>query len=260
MRRILLSIFLCLFILAGCGKPRSENHIRIGVTAGPHAMIMEAVQKSLKTQGITLEIIEFNDFNLPNRALQEGELDANSFQHMPYLTEQNKHLHLNLISIGKTVLMPLGVYSKKWERLQDIPQGATISIPNDPTNEGRALRLLEVAGFITLKDKTENPTPKDVVENHRRIRLLEIDAPQLPRTLEDVDAGVINTDWVMLSGLDPSSALLRESLESPYVNVIAVRQENEHLPKLQALIKAYQSQEIKTFIEHTFKGTIMAAW
>jgi D-methionine transport system substrate-binding protein len=260
MGHILRSIVLCLLILTGCEKPKNENHIRIGVTAGPHAIIMEAVKKSLKNQGVTLDIIEFNDFNLPNRALQEGELDANSFQHMPYLTEQNQRLHLNLVSICNTVLMPLGVYSKKWERLQDIREGSTISIPNDPTNEGRSLHLLEVAGFIKLKEGVTNPTPKDVVENPKKIRLLEIDSPQLPRTLEDVDASVINTDWVMLSGLDPSLALLRESLESPYVNVIAVRQGDVHLPKLQALIKTYQSQEIKTFIEHTFKGAIIAAW
>lgn len=260
MVHILRSMVLCLLILTGCEKQTNENHIRIGVTAGPHAIIMEAVKKSLENQGITLDIVEFNDFNLPNRALQEGELDANSFQHMPYLTEQNHSLHLNLASLCNTVLMPLGVYSKKWERLQDIPEGSTISIPNDPTNEGRALQLLEVAGLITLKKDMSNPTPKDVVENSKKIRLIEIDAPQLPRTLEDVDVSVINTDWVMLSGLDPASALLRESLESPYVNIIAVRQEDVHLPKLQALIKAYQSQEIKTFIEQTFKGAVIAAW
>lgn len=260
MAHILRSIVLCLLLLTGCEKPADENHIRIGVTAGPHAIIMEAVKESLKNQGILVDIVEFNDFNLPNRALQEGELDANSFQHMPYLTEQNQSLHLNLAPLCNTVLMPLGVYSKKWDRLQDLPEVATISIPNDPTNEGRALHLLEVAGLITLKKGVTNPTPKDVIENPKKIRLLEIDAPQLPRTLDDVDISVINTDWVMLSGLDPTSALLRESLESPYVNIIAVRQADVHLPKLQALIKAYQSQEIKTFIEKTFKGAVIAAW
>lgn len=260
MRYSLLFVLCFLTVFSACDKPKPENIIRVGVTAGPHAMIMEKVKEILKPNGVDLEIIEFNDFILPNQALAEGEIDANSFQHAPYLAEQNNHLSSPLISIGKTVLMPLGIYSNHWKTLHSVPDGATVSIPNDPTNEGRALKLLAAQGLITLKSAIESPTLQDVENNPKSLKLVAIEAPQLPRTLDDVDISVINTDWILLAGLDPNTALARESIDSPYTNILVVRERDKDNPKIQSLLKAYHSPEVKAYIDQHFKGAVISAW
>lgn len=247
-------------LLVGCDQPKSDQVIRVGVTAGPHAMIMDEVKNVLEKDGWILDIKEFNDFNLPNRALSEGDLDVNSFQHQPYLDEQNERLNLNLVSVGKTVLMPLGLYSKRYQKIEEIPLKAHVSIPNDPTNEGRSLRLLERLGLITLDPTISNPTLGNIIDNPKHLQIFEIEAPQLPRTLDDVDLAVINTDWVLLSGLDPMQSLAQETLDSPYTNVLVVRKESTDHPGIMALIKAYQSPRIKSFIKETFKGAVLPAW
>ncbi|AIK95848.1 MetQ/NlpA family ABC transporter substrate-binding protein [Candidatus Odyssella acanthamoebae] len=231
---------------------------KLGVTAGPHAIIAEEVVTIAKKDGLKIEVIEFSDFILPNIALNQGDLDANSYQHQPFLDNQIKDRGFKLTSVGKTVLMPLGIYSKRIKNLNEVKEGATIGIPNDPTNGGRALLLLEKAGLITLKKK-DLPSVFDISENSKKLNIKELDAPLLPRSLDDLDLAVINTDWVILAKLNPKSALISESIESPYTNVIAVRiadQENDDVKKL---VKAYQSQEIKDFIHSKFAGAILGA-
>ena len=237
-----------------------RTKVKVAVTAGPHAIIMDKVKRLAYIEGVLVEVIEFNDFVTPNRALADGDVDANSMQHMPYLDEQIKARGYDFKVLGKTVLMPLGVYSKHHKSLAEIPQGAKISIPNDPTNGGRSLLLLAKLDLIKLKNDVDNPSVLDIVENKKNLQIIEIEAPQLPRSLEDVAAAVINTDWVVLADIDPKSAIAMEDKDSPYVNVIVVKSGKESDEKLQTLMKIYQSYEIKEFIKDKFKGAIIPGW
>ena len=256
----LLSLCFCLF-LGGCFK-KDDNTIKVGVTAGPHAIIMEKVQDLAKKENIKLKIVEFNDFILPNMALDQGDLDLNSYQHDPFLQDQIKSRGYKIIDFGKTVLMPMGIYSKSIKDIESSKnqKGIKIAIPNDPTNGGRALLLLEQTGFIKIKSNTPLPTLHDITENSLNINFIEIEAPQLPRSLEDVDLAVINTDWVLLSGMDITSSLALESKESPYANVLAIREEDKNKESLLRLRKIYQSKEIADFIQQHFKGAVLKAW
>ena len=245
-----------LFILSI--TPLAATPLKIGVTAGPHAIIMEKVKELAKAEGIEVQVIEFNDFILPNIALNDKELDLNSYQHQPFLDEQVTNRGYKIKSAGKTILMPLGIYSHTLKKLADLKEKSKIAIPSDPTNGGRSLKLLEKEGLIKLKPAI-NPSILDITDNPKKLTLLEIDAPQLPRTLDDVDAAVINTDWVFLSGLDPKTALATEDKNSPYANIFAIR-EDEHRPEVEKFIKIYQSEPIKLFIQEKFKGAILPAW
>lgn len=231
--------------------------LKLGVTAGPHAMIAEEVAKVMqKDYGVKVDIVEFTDFVLPNMALNQGDLDANSFQHQAFLDSQVKDRGFNIISVGKTVLMPLGIYSKKIKGMNDLKEAATIGIPNDPTNGGRALLLLEQAGLLKLKNRNM-PSILDISENPKRLKIKELDAPQLPRALDDLDLAVINTDWVILAKLDPKSALMVEGTQSPYANVVATRVSDKENEDIKNLVKAYHSQKIKDFIKSKFSGAIL---
>jgi len=236
--------------------------IKIGVTPGPHAQILEAVKPLLAPQGIDLEIIEFSDYVIPNEALNSGELDANSFQHQPYLDNQVKDRGYDIVSVATTVNFPIGIYSDKIEDINDLPDGGTVAIPNDPTNGGRVLLLLEDAGIIDLKDGVGTAASVvDIVGNPKNLQIVEIDAAQLPRSLPDVDAAGINTNFAEQAGLDPvNDPILRESPKGPYVNVIAVRGEDKDQPWVKALVEAYHSQEIKDFIATEFNGAVLASW
>lgn len=239
-------------------SPLHAAPLKVGVTAGPHAIIMDKVKELAKAQGIDIQVIEFNDFILPNMALSDKEIDINSYQHQPFLEEQVKARGYNIKSAGKSVLMPLGIYSKPLKKISDLKNKSKIAIPSDPTNEGRALKLLEKEGLITLK-AGDNPSVLDIQDNPKELSFLEIDAPQLPRTLDDVDAAVINTDWVLLAGLDPRSALSFEDKNSPYANIFVIRKD-ETRPEIFQLISIYQSEPIKEFIKETFKGAVIPAW
>lgn len=232
---------------------------KVGVTAGPHAVIMEKVKDVAKTKGLTVEIIEFNDFILPNDALNNGDLDANCYQHQPFLDTQIQTRGYKLISIGKTLLMPLGIYSRHIQALDALEAGDKIAIPNDPTNGARALLLLEKAGLIRLK-KSETPSVLDIIENPKNLEIIELEAPQIPRLLEELKAAVINTDWVIVAGLDPSEALITEDTNSPYTNVIVVREGFENDKNVQLFLESYHSPEIKAYINEQFKGAVIAAW
>jgi D-methionine transport system substrate-binding protein len=236
--------------------------IKVGVTAGPHAQIMEAVKAVAAKKGLDIQIVEFSDYVVPNAALEAGDLQANSFQHQPYLDNQVADRKYKIESVGGTVNFPMGIYSKKVKSWDEVKTGATLAIPNDPTNGGRVLLLLRDKGVIKLKDGVGfKPTMLDITENPKKLKVIEIDAAQTPRTLDDVDAAGVNTNYATQSGLDPvKDALLREEPKGPYANVIAVRSADKDKPWVKILVESYQSQEIKDFIATKFKGAVLATW
>jgi len=223
--------------------------LKVGVTAGPHADIVHQIQEIAKKQGLTIDVIEFNNYILPNAALASKDLDLNSYQHEEFLKGQVESRGYKLKAIGKTIVMPLGVYSTKIKSLNDLPKGSKITIPNDPTNGGRALKLLAKNKVIEIKNVAA-PCVLDITSNPKNISFIEIESPLVPKSLPDVDAAVINTDWVLQSGLDPKSAIVHEDKDSPYVNIIAVRSEDENKEDIQKFVKIYHSPEIRTFIEN----------
>lgn len=260
--------------LAGCGGQQGASSgassaasgaktLKVGATAVPHAEILEAAKPLLEKEGITLEIVEFNDYVQPNLALNDKELDANFFQHEPYLKNfMDEHKDVKLKNAAGIHIEPMGVYSKKITKLDELKDGATIAIPNDPTNGGRSLLLLEKAGIIKLKEGVgEKATVGDIAENKKNIKFQEVEAAQVPRTLDDVDAAVINSNFAMQVNLDPTKdAMFIEDSTSPYVNIIAVREGDENRPEIQALIKVLHSDEIKQFITEKYKGAVVPAF
>ena len=246
MKRLLLSLAM---VLALAAPSFAAEDIVVGVTPFPHKDIMLAAKPLLAKEGYNLVIKEFTDYVQPNMALASKQLFANFFQHEPYLDNMNKEKKLDLVSIGKVHIEPLGVYSKKIKKLADLKKGNSISVPNDPTNEARALRLLEANGVITIKPGAL-VTVADITKNPLGLKFHELDAAQLPRTLEDVTASVINTNFAGEAGLVPSrDALVMEGSESPYANIIVVRKEDKDSPKAKALMKAVQSPEVKAYIQ-----------
>ncbi len=236
--------------------------IKVGVTPGEHAQIMEKVAEIAKTKGLNIEIVEFSDYVVPNQALADGDIQANSFQHQPYLDNQIADRKFDLVSIGTTITTPMGVYSKKVKSLDELKDGATVAIPNDPTNGGRALLVLASKGLIKFK---ENPgikvTMADIIDNPKNIEFAEIDAAQLPRSLEDVDAAVINTNYAMEAGLHPKTdAIAIEGEKSPYANVIVVRTADKDAPWAKTLVESYHDESIRKFINEEFKGALIPSW
>jgi D-methionine transport system substrate-binding protein len=236
--------------------------VRIGATPGPHAQILEAVKPIAAKKGVDIKIVEFSDYVVPNTALAGGDIEANSFQNQPYLDNQVADRGYKIESVALTVNFPIGIYSKKHKSLDTLPNGATISIPNDPTNGGRALILLQDKGLIKLKEGTGyKPTPLDVTDNPKKIKFVEIEAAQGPRVLADVDAAVINTNYATSGGLDPvKDPIARENPKGPYVNIIAVRSEDKNKPWVKALVESYHTPEVKAFIEEKFKGSVLTSW
>ena len=246
MKRLLLSLAM---VLALAAPSFAAEDIVVGVTPFPHKDIMLAAKPLLAKEGYNLVIKEFTDYVQPNMALASKQLFANFFQHEPYLDNMNKEKKLDLVSIGKVHIEPLGVYSKKIKKLADLKKGNSISVPNDPTNEARALRLLEANGVITIKPGAL-VTVADITKNPLGLKFHELDAAQLPRTLDDVTASVINTNFAGEAGLAPArDALVMEGSESPYANIVVVRSEDKDSPKAKALMKAVQSPEVKAYIQ-----------
>ncbi|MDR9825802.1 MetQ/NlpA family ABC transporter substrate-binding protein [Vibrio sp. FNV 38] len=256
----LLSLAL-VFSLTGCGK-KDESIIKIGATVGPHAQVVEAVAKEAAKQGINIQVVEFSDYITPNAALSDGSIDLNSYQHQPFLDNFNANHSSELVSIGRSILMRMGVYSNKYTSLDAIPDQARIAIPNDPTNGGRGLLLLEEAGLITLKDDVGfSASLQDIVANPKTLQFVEVDAAQLPRTLDDVDAAAITMNYVMSSGLDPKKqGIYLEAKDAPLaVMVVASREEDQSKAVFEKIVSIYHSQAIIDFLDVTFKGTIEAA-
>lgn len=241
--------------------------LRVGVTTGPHEQVFEVVKKvAERDYGLKIQIVPFTDYVRPNAALDAGDLEANSYQHRPFLAAQIRARHYKLVGLGRTWIGPIGIYSKKYKAFQDIPRGATIGIPNDPANESRVLLLLQHAGAITLRTGIDpvagvNATPRDIVDNPRGFKFVEIDAAQLPRTLDDFDATTINADYALKAGLHPvRDTLLVEGADGPYACVIAVREADRDQPWAKQLVQAYQSPEVKAFIQQKFEGAIIPAF
>ena len=261
-RRAALAAGLALTLGAAVPALAQQNQvIRVGVSPGPHAEILEKVKPLLAKQGIDLKIIEFSDYVVPNQALDAGELEANSFQHKPYLDNQVKDRGFKIESVGLTVNFPLGIYSSKYKSWAQVPDGATIAIQNDPTNGGRSLLLLQDKGVIKLKDGVGfKPGPADVTGNPKKLKIIEIEAAQTPRSLDDVAAAAINTNYAVDAKIDPASAILREDPKGPYVNLIAVRTADKDKPWVKTLVDTYHTPEIKAFIDQRFKGAVLASW
>lgn len=236
--------------------------LKVGVTAGPHAQVMEVVRKIAARDNLNIQIVEFSDYIQPNAALAAGDLDVNSYQHQPYLDNANADRGYKLVSVAKTVIFPIGLYSKKYKTLADIPAGSRVAIPNDPTNGGRSLLLLEASGLVKLKAGAGlKATPVDIVDNPKRLRIIELDAAQLPRALDEVDAATVNTNYAIPAGLVPKrDAIALESPDSPYANVIAVRAQDKDRPAVAKLVRAYHTPEVKAFVEREFQSSILTAW
>lgn len=265
----LLSLVLALSTLAlvGCGggadNSKAEKVVKVGASPVPHAEILEVIKPELAKDGIKLEIVEFNDYVQPNLATNDKEIDANFFQHEPYLKNFiTEHPELKLANVLGVHVEPMGIYSHKIKNISELKDGAQVSIPSDPTNGGRALLLLERAGLLKLKDGVgAAATVQDVTDNPKKLVFKEIEAPQLPRTLDDVDISVINTNWAMQADLVPTrDALFMEDKTSPYVNILVVRQGDESRPEIQALMKALHSEAVKNFINEKYKGAIIPAF
>ena len=246
MKKLVLALLLMLALpLAAFAENKT---ITIGVTPFPHKDIMLVVKDLLAKEGYDLVIKEFTDYVQPNMALAEGSLDANFFQHIPYLENMNKEKDLKLTWVAKVHVEPLGLYSHKIKALDELKDGDTISVPSDPTNCARALRLLEANGLIKIKEG-ELVTAKDITKKQKNIKIMEIEAAQLPRTLDDVTAAVINSNFAGEAGLIPSKdAIIMEGKDSPYANIIAVREAEKDSPAIQALAKAANSPEVKAYI------------
>lgn len=240
----------------------AAESLKVGVTAGPHAQVMEVVKQVAARDGLDIRIIEFSDYVQPNAALAAGDLDANSYQHQPYLDNTNADRGYNLVSVAKTIIFPIGLYSKKHGSLEDIPTGGRVAIPNDPTNGGRSLLLLEANGLIRLKPEAGlRASPVDIIDNPKRLRIIELDAAQLPRVLDELDAATVNTNYAIPAGLVPTrDAIALESAESPYANVIAVREQDKDSPLVAKLVRAYHTPEVKRFVEQAFENSIVPAW
>ncbi|MEO1908876.1 MAG: MetQ/NlpA family ABC transporter substrate-binding protein [Paracoccus sp. (in: a-proteobacteria)] len=236
--------------------------IKVGVSPGEHAEIMEEVAKVAEPMGLNIDVIEFSDYVVPNQALADGDLEANSFQHRPYLENQMKDRGFALVEVGTTITTPMGIYSDQLSSVDDLEDGAQVAIPNDPTNGGRALLLLQDLGVITLAEGTGLvPSPLDIQDNPKNLNFLELDAAQLPRALADADIAIINTNYALASGLSPrNDSIAMEKADSPYVNIIVVQEGRQDEPWVKTLVEAYQSDEIKTFIDDKYEGAVLTSW
>ena len=243
----------------GCKSGKSGSELTVGATPVPHAELLELVKADLADQGITLKIIEFTDYVQPNSALIAGDIDANFFQHVPYL-ESNGDWTAHLSSAFGVHIEPFGLYSEKFKNVNDLPNGASIAIPNDPTNGGRALLLLQSNGLIKLRDDAGlNATSRDVVSNPKNFRFRELEAALLPRSLNDVDAAAINGNFALQAGFNPvGDSLIIEGADSPYVNIVVVQKGKEQDPKILALKSALLSQKVKDYINKTYSGGVVA--
>ncbi|MBT3156581.1 MetQ/NlpA family ABC transporter substrate-binding protein [Streptomyces sp. CHA1] len=241
----------------------AEGPLVVGATPTPAGEILEYVRKNLaEDAGLELDVKEFTDYVLPNTALQEGTLDANLYQHKPYLDEFNQSKGTELVALDEVYLPPTGVYSEKVKDIADLRKGATVAVPNDVTNEGRALNLLAEEGLIELKKGAgADASPSDIAKNPKKITIKELDPAQLPRSLSDVDAAAVNNNFALDAGLDPrkDAILLERAEDNPYNNVLAVKKGDENDPRVTKLAELLTSPEVKKFVEDTYKGSVIPA-
>lgn len=261
----LASVFFCLALAACTAKEPlgTSAVIRVGTIAGPETELMELVKDLAKEeQGLEIKLIPFNDFMTPNLALADGSLEANIYQHLPYLQEAIAMRGFDFTAVGQTFIYPLAAYSHKISDLSKLAQGAKVAIPNDPSNEGRALLLLEEAGLVTLKEgRGLKPSVQDIKANPKQLQVIAMDAAQLPRALADVDLAVINTVFASSAGLKPKSdGLFCERADAPYANLVVVRTANKDQAWVAKLLKAVQHPKVKMAAEKIFAGSALASW
>lgn len=278
---LLLTGTLALGLLAGCGSngggaaatptpatggdPAQAVTLKIGASPAPHEEILQVVKEILAGQGITLEIVEFTDYIQPNEAVESGDIDANYFQHITYMNNFNAEQGTHLASVAEIHYEPMGIYAGRVASLTDLPDGAEIGVPNDPTNGGRALLLLQEQGLITLpEDAGLKPTVLDIVDNPHNFKITEMEAAQLPRSLDSLDVAVVNGNYAIQAGLKMSDALAIESAEgtagTAYVNVLTVKEGRENETAIQALAEAMKSQQVKDYITETYGGAVVAVF
>lgn len=263
MRKLLAVSLLASLISVGCNKSSTPHDaLRVGTIAGPETELMQVAAEEAGKNGVTVNVIEFSDYAIPNTALNEGSLDANMFQHAPYLENTIKQRHYAIVAVAKTFIYPMGIYSKKIKNLAEVSDGAIVAIPNDPTNEARSLLLLQKANLIHLKNGGDaNSTPHDIDGNPKNLKIKEMDAAGLPRVLDDVTIAAINTNYAIPAGLLPSKdALFIEDKNSPYANLLVVREADKDSPKIKILIEALHSGAVKDKAEQLFQGQAIAAW
>ena len=263
------------FVINGCGDSTESSAnstadssnksdlvvIKVGATPNPHARILENIKDDLRAEGIDLQIVEFSDYVLPNVALNEGELDANFHQHQPYLDKLAEDRKLDLKSIAKIHIEPIGFYSKKIQEISALKDGATIAIPNDPSNGGRALILLNDNEIIKLKDASNLfATELDIAKNPKKLKIKPVDAAMLPKVINDVDGAVINGNYALTAGMSAKEAIFLEDSRSPYANVLVVRSADIENPNLLKLKNALTSKKTKKFLEETYKGEVVPAF
>ncbi|WP_339180668.1 MetQ/NlpA family ABC transporter substrate-binding protein [Oceanobacillus sp. FSL W7-1293] len=266
---LLLITALLVTFLAACGGDEEESGsdlledgvLTVGVTAGPHEEIVEKIAEIAAEDDLEIETVVFSDYVMPNVSLDEGEIDISSFQTEPFMDSMVEERGLDIVKVADTVTFPMGVYSESVDSLEDLPDGATLGLPGDPTNSGRALLLFEQAGLITLEEGLGvNATVNDVVDNPKDLELLELDSAQIPRQLGEVDAAAINSNFAIEAGLSPNDDSLFIEQDSTFVNLIAARTENQDDEVVQQFIDIYHTDEVKEFIEENFDGSVVPGW
>ncbi len=262
----LAAIFASVAALSAFALPQSssaaDKSIKVGIMSGEDEDVWRVVTAEAEKKGLKIETVVFNDYTQPNEALERGEVDANAFQHQPYLDNQIKQNGYHIVRVGYTGVWPIGLYSKKIKSVSDVPEGAVIGVPNDPSNEGRALRVLQNEGVIKLKDGTGIlATIADITENPKKVEIKELDAGVVGRAIEDLDAAVVNTDWALKSGLSADNRIAQEPVaDNPYRNFIAVKQGSENEPWVKTLVSSYQNDVVKAEFDKVYKGTGISAY
>ncbi len=262
-RRLLLGAALALSALLPLGSAgAADRQVRVGISSGETEDVWTVVRAEAAKRGLDVVAVPFNDYTQPNEALESGDLDANAFQHQPYLDNQNKARGYHIVPVGYTALWPIGLYSRKHKSVADLPKGAVIGLPNDPSNEGRALRLLQSEGLITLKPEAGIlATAADITGNPKALVVKELDAGIVGRSIDDLDAAVVNTDWALKSGLGDRERIAREPVaDNPYRNLIAVEAGHEDDPWVKPLVASFQTDAVRASLDKVFKGTAVAAW
>jgi len=249
-----------LLILSGCGGPTKPS-LKVAATSVPHAELLEQIEPELRSKGINLEILVIDDFNMPNRAVADGEADANFFQHLPFLENQIENFGYPLEPLVAVHLEPMALYSKKHQAVKEIPDKGTIAIPSDPSNQARALALLKQTGLISLDEAKSMPSLLDIGSNPKNLRFIEMDSPLLSRSLDDVDAAAITTNFALLGGLSPQKdALAVEQGKSRFANIVVIRQGDKNRPEIQALKTALTSDQVRQFIEKKYHGAVIPSF
>jgi len=273
---IVTSVFLLVGVFTGCSSnskqdtnkasdssnKKSEVTLKVGASLTPHSEILDHIKPKLKEEGINLEIVNLDDEGQLNPALDEKQIDANYFQHLPYLESVSKEKGYDFEVAGKIHIEPIGLYSNKIKSINDLKDGDKIGIPNNPSNEYRALALLEKNGLIKLKSGLANysATPNDIAENPKHIQFIEADAAQLPRALDDLAGAVINTNIILDAKIDPETALIRENGDSPYANIVVVRKGDKDRAEIKALIAALTSDDVKSFLKEKYGSAVVPAF